>query len=382
MDTNECDINHLDADVLLPPRKRLLAGLKKQSFSESTSQFSQENNHSPSPSRSPLSPNPLSEFDLRLSNLLKSYKNGSKMSPLEIAEAARSKAAKAAKAAEAARTAAEKKAAIAVKAVAAAKSALDLVSSIPEDVDSRDMDHKTNKLKKHVPIQPFYKKYQPVEKCGTDEELARRLHRAMNSSPRTSKHSLGSKYKNHKHKKLKISPPSERSGIGNGSSLGDGTSKLALTCNGDVVEGALDFEGSNEEPYTAKVDDKLSRFSRLDEIEVNSGEAESSHSKGKALEPSDEMRVNGRKRGRIKQKKLPLSICSSKDQANPREELNLTKSFLMRPRTDKPTARHVSLLSVEPPAADNLSPARVTPVWKCQDFKVSEYIKPDKVVQS
>ena len=26
-----CDVNLLDADVLLPPRKRLLAGLKKQS---------------------------------------------------------------------------------------------------------------------------------------------------------------------------------------------------------------------------------------------------------------------------------------------------------------------------------------------------------------
>ncbi|KAJ6990507.1 hypothetical protein NC653_018922 [Populus alba x Populus x berolinensis] len=31
MEANICDINHLDADVLLPPRKRLLAGFKKQS---------------------------------------------------------------------------------------------------------------------------------------------------------------------------------------------------------------------------------------------------------------------------------------------------------------------------------------------------------------
>jgi len=309
------------------------------------------------------------------------------MSPEEIAEAAGSAAAIAAKAAEAARAAAEEKAAIAAKAVASAKSALDLVASLSEDMSSRDKHLRKNKLKKHVPVQLLYKKYQPVENCGTDEELARRLHRAMNSSPRISKNSPGSDSKNHKHKKLKISPPSEKGGTSIGISMRDGNNncnengKLPLACNGDAVEGGIDCEGSNEETYTDKMDDKVSKSSKLDDVEVDSGEAQSSHSKDKTFEPSEDVCINGRKRGRIKQKKLPLSICSFKDQANPKEEVNLTNSLLTRARIDKSTARHVSLLPVET-SADNATPIEVAATWKCQDFKVSQCINQDKVMQS
>ncbi|KNA04606.1 hypothetical protein SOVF_198110 [Spinacia oleracea] len=375
MDANDCDTNHLDGDVRLPPRKRLLAGLKKQSCSESNSPCSQENTPSPIPSSSPspsFSASPLSEFDARLNNLLKSYKNGSNMSPEEIAVAAGSAAASAAKAAEVARAAAEEKAAIAAKAVAAAKTALNAVASVSEETSSKDKYQKKNKLKKHVPVQLLYKNYQPVENCGTDEELARKLHRAINSSPRINRHSSGSDSKNHKHKKLKISPSSEKSGV---------------VANGDVVEGGMDCEGSNEEPYAVKLDDKvLSKFTtKADEVEVevDSGEAESSHSKAKTFTAaSDDVCNNGRKRGRIKQKKLPLSICSSKDQSNPKEDPPiLTNSLLSRARTDKSTARHVSLLSLERPG-ENVTPMEVAPTWKCQDFKVSQCINQDKIVQS
>lgn len=384
MDANEYNTNHLDADVRLPPRKRLLAGLKKQSCSESTSPCSHENNPSPSPSPSPcpsFSASPLSEFDVRLNNLLKSYKNGSNMSPGEIAEAAGSAAATAAKAAEAARAAAEEKASIAAKAVAAAKSALDLVASVSEETSSKDKHQKKNKLKKHVPVQLLYKKYQPVESCGTDEELARRLHRAINSSPRIAKPSQGSDTKNQKHKKLKFSPPSEKSSIANGTSAKDGNGKLPSAGDGDVTEGGMDFEGSNEEPVTVKIDDKVSKSTKPDDVEVNSGEMASIHSKEKTLEPSDDVCTNGRKRGRIKQKKLPLSLCSSKDQSNPKEDQNLTNSVFIKARPDKSTPRHVALLSLEPPA-ESVASLEVAPTWKCQDFNVSQCLKQDKVVQS
>ncbi|XP_074308706.1 uncharacterized protein LOC141643442 [Silene latifolia] len=359
MESSGGDTNHLDADVRLPPRKRLLAVLKKQSASESTSQSSQENTPSPSLSpsigQSPVSP--LSEFDVRLNQLLKSYKNGSNMSPEEIALAAKSAADAAGKAAQAARAAAEEKAAIAAKAVAAAKSALDLVAC--DETGSRNKHQKKSKSKKHVPVQLFYHEYEPIENCGADEEIARRLHRAMNSSPRISKHSP---------KKLKISSPCDKSVVSNGTSMRNEDVKFP---NGEG-KGEVDCEGSNEESYAGEVNEKLSGSSKDDEVEVDSGEAESSH------QGLDCLSINGRKRGRNKQKRLPLSIvCSSKDQSNQKEELQLANSLLTLDRTDNSTALHLSL-----PSVDSVTPMEVAPTWKCQDFKVSECIKQDKLVQS
>ena len=179
---------------------------------------------------------------------------------------------------------------------------------------------------------------------------------------------------------MKFLPPSEKSGNVSGTTPMDENRKLTSPYNGDDMDHGIDCEGSNEEPYTVKVDDMVSKSSKPDEIEVDSGEAESSHSKEKTIEPSDDICINGRKRGRIKQKKLSLSICSSKDQSNPKEDQNLTNSLKIA-RTDKPTVRHVSLHSLEPPA-EYVAPIEVQQTWKCQDLKVSQCIKQDKVVQS
>ncbi|GMH25152.1 hypothetical protein Nepgr_026995 [Nepenthes gracilis] len=331
---NECDINHLDADVLLPPRKRLLAGLKKQNL-EITLRCCQEN----------LKSNPLNRYDARIKNLIKLYKNGSNMSPEEIAQAAGSAAAAATRAAEAARAAAEDKSAIAAKAVAAAKNALDLVASFSEEGGSKERHHKKNKLKKHVPVQVLYKKYQPVENCRTDEELARKLHQAMNSSPRISKHIPGSDSRNHKKKKLKISPTNENGKFPNDVTMNE--RKFPSSCNGDNIPGGVDSEVFNEESYIVQFD-KGSKFGKSAHAEENIGEAESSYSKEKSFEASYEKYNNGRKRGRIKQKRLPLSLCSFKDQANPREDLNPSSSMSMRVATGKPIIHDLSSHSVEP----------------------------------
>ena len=216
MEANIWDVNHLDADVVLPPRKRLLAGLKKHSSDgDSSLQLSlAASPASASASASTPQSSPSSnEFSARLSNLLSSH--NADLSPEEILEASKSAATAALKAAEAARAAAEDKAAIAAKAVAAAKSALDLVACFPEEsVKERHL--KKNKLKKHVPVQLLYTKYQPIENCNKDEELARKLHRAINSSPRITKNSSGSDSKDHKHKKPKISTSSEKTRDSNG----------------------------------------------------------------------------------------------------------------------------------------------------------------------
>ncbi|KAK9713416.1 hypothetical protein RND81_06G025900 [Saponaria officinalis] len=259
------------------------------------------------------------------------------MSPEDIALAAKSAAEAATKAAEMARTVAEEKAAVAAKAVAAAKSALNLVPF--DETSRRDKHHKKKKLKNHMPVELMYEEYQSIENCGADEELARRLHRSMNSSPRISKHSPGSNSRNHKHKKLKMSLPNDKSGVSNGD-----------------AEEAMDCE----ELHGGKVNEKVSESSKNNEGDVDSSsEAESIHPKEKTFEEFNDMSVSGRKRGRIRQKKLSLSICSSKDQANSKDELKSTNL-----------------------SADNVTPMEVAPTWKCQDFKVTQCIKQDKLVQS
>ncbi|KAI4325404.1 hypothetical protein MLD38_030808 [Melastoma candidum] len=143
MEARVCDVNQLAAGVLLPPRKRLLAGLKKQN-SEIDSNWRALCVSLPSPVTSGV-------FDARLNCLLNSHSDKSNLSPEEVAEASSSAAMAAAKAARQARALAEEKAAIAAKAMAAAKSALDLVVSFSEEPGGNARYLKRNKAKKHVP---------------------------------------------------------------------------------------------------------------------------------------------------------------------------------------------------------------------------------------
>ncbi|KAJ8427831.1 LOW QUALITY PROTEIN: hypothetical protein Cgig2_001642 [Carnegiea gigantea] len=248
MDINECNTNHLVANVLLPPRKRLLED----------------------PSPSPLSPVPLSQFDLRvINNLLKSYKNGSNISPQEIVKAAGLAATAAAQAVQVVRAIAEERASIALKAMAAANSALDSVASISKDTSTQNL-----------------------------------------------------------------------ATIDYGMSMGNDTGKFPLAHNGDAIEVGMDCERSNEESYITKVDDKVSKSSRHDEIEVDNCEAETSHSKGRLWNYITCVPVAGRE---VELSRKVTSKHMFKDQANATEELNLTNT----PRADKSSADHVSSLSVE-----------------------------------
>ncbi|EEF40712.1 uncharacterized protein LOC8281317 [Ricinus communis] len=390
MEANICDISHLDADVLLPPRKRLLAGFKKQSsdsdaalpppaIASSSSSASPSSPTLPFPSPSPPFPAPHSpsscEFQAHLSNLLGShFNNNHNLSPEQIVEASKSAANAAIKAAEAARTAAQEKAVIAAKAVTAAKSALALVASFPEETVSKERYLKKNKLKKHVQVQLLYKKHQPIKNCRDDEELARKLHRVMNSSPRISKNSPSSELKGHKNKKPKSSSTSERTRVSNGNvPLVRIPSSM---CNGHAIAGELDSEGSIDEVCTSMVDEKTSKDEKATQLETENGEAESSHSKEKIWGDAGSP---GKKRGRLKLKKLPLSICSSRDQANPKDEMLPRSSPLTDKNMGNPTARSKPVYSMET-SADNL--VEVAPMRKCQEFKPPACIKQNKVIQS
>ncbi|KAF7809584.1 uncharacterized protein G2W53_036327 [Senna tora] len=359
---NVCDTNHLDADVLLPPRKRLLAGLKKQSSDGDASA-------SPSPVAvscvmasevaSSSSSSFSSVFEARLKHLLSSHSNNPNLTPEEIAESSKAAAAAATKVAEAARAAAEEKAARAAEAIAAAKSALDLVASFSEEAISKERNLKKNKLKKHLPVQLLYKKNQPIENCRKDEELARKLHRAMNSSPRISKSSPNSDSKGNKHKKPKSSSSYEITEVSD-AGMAVGQDCLSLN-NGHAVVVKNGYEGSIQEVCSSKEDRKGGRYDRHSQMEIDNGEAESTQSKDKLYE---DLSPTGKKRGRVKLKKLPLSICTSKDM-----------------NTDNHSLVNIPLFQVES-SAERMMPIEASSMWKCQQFKAPACIKPNKVVQS
>ncbi|XP_065857139.1 uncharacterized protein [Euphorbia lathyris] len=388
MEANLCDIGHLDADVLLPPRKRLLAGFKKQNSDGDTTLTppgipSSSSSASPScPSWSPSSPAPhspsSSEYQARLNNLLSSHLNNNhNLSPEQIVQASKSAADAALKAAEAARAAAQEKAILAAKAVTAAKTALSLVASFPEEAAaSKERNLRKNKLKKHVQLQLLYKKHQPIENFrDDDEELARKLHRVINSSPRISKNSSSPDCKGHKNKKLKSSSTSERTRTSNGSiAVGGEPSSM---CNDEHTPAAeLDSEGSIGEVCTSRADEKISKHEKLSRLEVNNGEAESSHTKEKI---SIDAGSPSKRKGRLKLKKLPLSICSSRDQANPKDDTIPRNT----PLTDKNTGNHPIGLFSKEPSADNVIPIDVSSVRKCQELKsAAACVKQNKVIQS
>ncbi|CAF1706506.1 BnaC03g74570D [Brassica napus] len=233
MATNGCDVNQLDSNLLLPPRKRLLAGFKKQNSNGSSSSSTSYSNGSSSSASTVV--------QTHLDSLLTSHQSPS---PEEL----KATAALAVKIAKAARAAANEKAIIASKAVAAAKSALELFASFPAET----VKERKNKQKKHVPVHFLYSK---------DEDLARRLNQAIKNSPRV--------LTGHRNKKL----------------------KSVATYENDVA-GVVDSDTSTD-------DDEVDR------TRVNGKE--------KTGEGSSSL---GKRRGRVKLKKLPLSMCASKDQEN------------------------------------------------------------------
>ncbi|KAJ0241910.1 hypothetical protein HA466_0212600 [Hirschfeldia incana] len=254
MARNGCDVNQLDSDLLLPPRKRLLAGFKKQNSNGSSSSSTSYSNGSSSVS---------TVVQTHLDDLLTSQLNGDQSrSPEEL----KATAALAVKIAKAARAAANEKAIIASKAVAAAKSALELFASFPV---VKERSPRKNKQKKHVPVHVLYSK---------DEDLARRLNRAINNSPRV--------LTGHRNKKLKSVVTSAVSN--------------STMYDGNDVAGVVDSDTSTDDEVDRR---RLNQKLLLCNSTLKEKTGEESGSLGK-------------RRGRVKLKKLPLSMCSSKDQEN------------------------------------------------------------------
>ncbi|KAL1215635.1 hypothetical protein V5N11_024183 [Cardamine amara subsp. amara] len=326
METNQCDMNQLDSDSHLPPRKRLLAGFKKLN--------SNGNGSSPSDfasSSSTSNSNGSSDVPTQLDNLLASrFNNGQNQSPEELVEAARSAAALAVKAAKAARAMANEKALISAKAIAAAKRALELVDSFPKEAiaDCKEMSPKKNKQKKHVPVELLYSKGQLRDE---EEDLARRLHRAIDSKyPRVLRTCSGFEENGHRNKKQKNNKNIVE--YGRTGSMND-------------IAGVMDSDSSYEE---------------LERARSSKNEVDSSLMMEKAGEESNSL---GKRRGRVKLKKLPLSICNSRNQEN--------------------GTSSASPLPVAQPLEDGvISVIPGSSSWKCQDLKAPECVKQNKAVRS
>lgn len=126
--------------------------------------------------------------------------NASASSPEEMIEAARAAAQAAADAAVAARAVAAEKAAVAAKARAAARAAMEFLDSFSSrgagaSRNGNGLQFKVKSRKKHVQVKMLYRPNgtlglgeapKPRRRKQSDEEVARNLHRVMNSSPRIS----------------------------------------------------------------------------------------------------------------------------------------------------------------------------------------------------
>ncbi|KAL0739476.1 hypothetical protein Bca4012_015686 [Brassica carinata] len=304
------EMSQLDSDLRLPPRKRLLAGYMKLNGIRSSSSSSST---SPFASSSSSTSNSIGSSSSSTSASTSRFRSVQNQTPEELVEAARSAAASAVKAAKAARALANEKALISSKAIAAAKRALELVDSFPKEAMA-DCKEK----KKHVSLDHL-----------SSEDLARRLQRAIDR--RRYPKVLGTLEENgHINKKLKM----------NKTEVDDG-SKVTSYMNGiaSVADSDSSYDGLESNRKAFKPD-----------------EVDSIPTPGK--EKAEEQR-----RGRLKLKKFPLSICHSTDQEN-------GISF-------------VSPMPVAQPQDDGVVPlVQGSSSRKCQDLKAPECVKQNKAVRS
>ncbi|CAH2076644.1 unnamed protein product [Thlaspi arvense] len=340
METSPCDMTQLDSDSHLPPRKRLLAGFKKlnsnsngssSSSSPSPSAFASSSSTSNSNGSSSSAP---TDVQTHLDNLLASrFNTDQNQSPEELVEAARSAAALAVKAAKAARAVANEKALISARAIAAAKRALELVDSFPKEAmavvaDCKERPLKKNKQKKQVPVEFLY------SKGRLRDEEARRLHRAIDGrylnvlGTRSGYEEDGRINKKQKMNKTVVEVGSSR-----------------VT---DDIAGVVDSDSSYERLELNRKTPEVFKPDEPDSIPTPGKE--------KTEEESNSL---AKRRGRVKLKKLPLSICNSRDQGN-------GTSSVAHPPED-------GVISVVPGSKTS---------WKCQDLKAPECVKQNKAVRS
>lgn len=380
-----CDLEMEPSDLNthLPPRKRLLAGLKTAATSCDAAE--------------PL-PSPLASGDLatRLREMALAA-NTSASSLEEMIEAARAAAKAATDAAAAARAAAAEKAAVAAKARAAARAAMEFLDSFSRTGTSRNgLQFKVKSRKKHVQVKMLYRPNgtlgdapKPRRRKQSDEEIARNLHRAMNSSPRISHTGPPKRPRGKAGDGKDGAAPSEGSGEGHskdGAAPGEGSWEgRGNACNGSSTHAPIEAGGglpnghSQEKPSEITV--PLFNHGGPDD----GGDDPSRH----AAKISGDVTDNGVGTGnlsaarkvKIKRKELLLNPHNNKETEEPRE----TEPSVQPIGQDEPksngngTEKHGSPADAKAPV--DIAPAmKITSVWKFKKLKTSHCSSDSKVL--
>lgn len=329
-----------DLNTHLPPRKRLLAGLRT-----AASAFDAD---------PPPSPPASADLAARLREMALAA-NASSSSPDEMIEAARAAAAAAADAAAAARATAAEKAAVAAKARAAARAAMEFLDSFSRSGSSRNgLQLKVRSRKKHVQVKLLYKPSGRVEGRGpappkprrrreSDEDVARTLHRAMNSSPRISP----------------TEPKRPRSTTACDEGEGSNVSHAPTEANG----------GSSERKSTVPLfkhevlDDDSSRHStKSSDITVNDAGIGS---------------LSAARKVKIKRKELLLNQNTSEETEPSLHSVVSAESKSNRNGTEK----CFNPADAKAPV-DGLAPLKITSLWKFKKFKTSHCSSDSKVLHN
>ncbi|GJN39408.1 hypothetical protein PR202_gb28524 [Eleusine coracana subsp. coracana] len=338
-----------DLNTHLPPRKRLLAGLRT-----AASAFDAD---------PPPSPPAATDLAARLREMALAA-NASSSSPEEMIEAARAAATAAADAAAAARAAAAEKAAVAAKARAAARAAMEFLDSFSRSGSSRNNNNglqlKVRSRKKHVQVKLLYKPNGRVEGRGAvldappnkprrrrepDQDVARTLPRAVNTSPRISPTGP----------KRPRSTPRDEADASNVSSSAHAPTQVAELPNGRK-------SGDTTVPFFKH------------EVPDDGGEENSSKNATKSSDNGDAVgSLNAARKVKIKRKELLLNQNTSKE----------TQPVV--PGESKSNGNDVEKC-VNPAdtkaPVDGLAPLKITSVWKFKKFKTSHCSSDSKVLHN
>ncbi|WVZ78378.1 hypothetical protein U9M48_026100 [Paspalum notatum var. saurae] len=370
-----------DLNTHLPPRKRLLAGLRTAAPACDAAEPE-------------LLPSPLASGDLaaRLREMALAA-NASASSPEEMIEVARVAAAAAADAAVAARAAAAEKAAVAAKARAAARAAMEFLDSFSRaGAASRNaLQFKVKSRKKHVQVKMLYRPNgtvagdapKPRRRKQSDEEIARNLHRAMNSSPRISPTGPP--------KRPRSTAPDATDGIATDDVINGGG--VGGTCNGSSIHVPIEgddglpnangcAEGKHEDPDAAGEDSSRRTANSSANIADNAFEVAN---------------LSAGRKVKIKRKELLLNQHSGRETEEPNEteEAKQTEPSVHSIRLDesksngngksKPNGNGTEKLAGPADTkgpGDGLAPMKITSVWKFKKLKTSHCSSDSKVLHS